>query len=80
MILSAMWIILVGGHAEVVRSLLAFGAEPRWKNKQGLNAFAGNCYEYSAEVQLFETNSTSTSVPAQLRSVRIARKAADWPR
>jgi uncharacterized membrane protein len=52
MILSAMWIILVGGHAEVVRSLLAFGAEPRWKNKQGLNAFAGNC-EYSAEVQLF---------------------------
>jgi hypothetical protein len=33
---------VVAGHAEVVRCLLAFNSEPRWKNKQGINALGGD--------------------------------------
>jgi ankyrin repeat protein len=46
MILNRNWslfnhLIAEGGHAEVVKALLAFNSEPRWKNKNGVNALAG---------------------------------------
>lgn len=40
----------VAGHADVVRCLLAFSSEPRWKNKQGVNALGG---EYRVPAYLF---------------------------
>ena len=41
LVLSCILYFIVLGHAEVVKCLLAFNSEPRWKNKQGVNALAG---------------------------------------